>query len=40
MHFKRLHGLADALAAEGYSSLHFGPRITLFERETDRCAIQ
>ena len=40
MHFKRLHGLGDALAAEGYAPVHFGPRITLFERETDRCAIQ
>jgi hypothetical protein len=39
-HFGRLHGLGDALAAEGYSAVHFGPRITLFQRETGRCAIQ
>jgi 4-amino-4-deoxy-L-arabinose transferase-like glycosyltransferase len=38
-HFKRLHGLGAALAAEGYSSVHFGPRITLFERPTGGCAI-
>jgi 4-amino-4-deoxy-L-arabinose transferase-like glycosyltransferase len=36
-HFGRLHGLADALAGEGYSPVHFGPRITLFER--DRCSV-
>jgi hypothetical protein len=35
-HFKRLRGLGDALAAEGYSPVHFGPRITLFERTSCR----
>jgi hypothetical protein len=38
-HFKRLHGLGDALAAEGYSPVHFGPRITLFQRDDGPCAI-
>jgi 4-amino-4-deoxy-L-arabinose transferase-like glycosyltransferase len=37
MHFKRFHGLGDALAPEGYSPVHFGPHITLFERDTPRC---
>jgi hypothetical protein len=40
MHFKRLHELGDALAAEGYSPVHFGPGITLFQRTTGACAIQ
>jgi Dolichyl-phosphate-mannose-protein mannosyltransferase len=35
-HFERLHGLGEALAAEGYSAVHFGPDITLFERTTCR----
>jgi hypothetical protein len=39
MHFGRLHGLGDALAAEGYSPVRFGPRITLYERDTAFCSI-
>jgi hypothetical protein len=39
-HFKRLHGLGDALAAEGYSPVRFGPRITLYERDTPACSIR
>ena len=35
-HFKRFHGLGDALTAEGYTPIHFGPRITLFERDDCR----
>ena len=30
-HFGRFHGLGDALAAEGYQPVHFGPGITLYE---------
>ncbi len=32
MHFGRFEGLGDALAAEGYTAVEFGPRITLYER--------
>ena len=39
MRFKRLHGLGDALAAEGYSPVHFGPSITLYQRTTGNCAL-
>ena len=35
-HFKRFHGLGDPLAAEGYTAVHFGPHITLFERASCR----
>jgi hypothetical protein len=35
-HFGRFHGLADALTAEGYQPVHFGPRITLYERGNPR----
>jgi hypothetical protein len=34
MHFGRFEGLGDALAAEGYTAVAFGPRITLYERTT------
>jgi Dolichyl-phosphate-mannose-protein mannosyltransferase len=40
LHFKRFHGLGDALAVEGYEPAHFGPHLTLFERTTGRCAPQ
>lgn len=37
-HFQRFHGLRDALAAAGYGTTSFGPRITLYERRTGGCA--
>jgi hypothetical protein len=36
MHFGRFDGLGDALAAEGYAPVHFGPRITLYQRGNPR----
>ncbi|MDQ1432087.1 MAG: hypothetical protein QOF40_2689, partial [Actinomycetota bacterium] len=38
-HFGRFKGLGDALAAEGYRPVHFGPQITLYERTTGACAV-
>lgn len=39
-HFRRLHGLGDALAAEGYRPVRFG-RITLYERaDASSCPTQ
>jgi hypothetical protein len=38
-HFGRFHGLGDALAAEGYTPVEFGPRITLYARDAGRCAV-
>jgi hypothetical protein len=35
-HFGRFQGLAGALAAEGYRPVHFGPRITLYQRGNSR----
>ena len=39
VHFGRLDGLGDRLAAEGYTAVEFGPGITLYERDLGRCAI-
>ena len=36
MHFQRFSGLGDALAGEGYTAVHFGPKIMLFVREECR----
>jgi hypothetical protein len=30
--FQRFPGLPDALAAEGFEPVHFGPKITLYAR--------
>jgi hypothetical protein len=36
-HFGRLDGLPDALAEHDYHPVHFGERITLYERDTPFC---
>jgi hypothetical protein len=37
-HFDRLTGLADGLAGEGFHPVTFGDSITLYQRDTARCA--